>query len=170
MTAHGSAAALDGYLERDPSRWSGFYPATRVELERRYDFLEGNARATRGEHRTEYECLALERSDNPTPFLFFLSNETLAFIETEYWSFDEKECARVLEALGPPPHRLDAAFRMDNIAGAEWIYPERGLALCVLPETDMIVRWTAFAPTTLDHYRKHIRPVGLAREFETETG
>lgn len=170
MTAHGSAAALDGYLERDPLQWSGFYPATCVELERHYDFLEGHGRATRGEHHTEYEFLALGRSGSRTPFLFFIANGALAFIETDYWSFDEQECARVLEALGLPPHRLDAAFRMDNIAGAEWVYPDRGLALCVMPETDLIVRWAAFGPTTLEHYRKHIRPVGLAREFETETG
>jgi hypothetical protein len=170
LTADGSTAALDGYLERDPSRWSGFYPATRIELERRYRLLEGSGRATRGEHRTEYECLALARSDSPTPFLFFLSDEILAFIETDYWSLDEQECAGVLDALGPPPHRLDAAFRMDNIAGAEWVYPERGLALCVMPETGLIVRWAAFGPTTLQDYRKYIQPAGLAREFETETG
>ena len=170
MTARGSTAIIDGYLERDPTQWFDFPPATRVELERHYNFFEGRGRATRGDDHTEYEFLALERPDSATPFLFFISNGTLAFIETDYWSFDEQECARVLEALGPPPHRLDAVFRMDDIAGAEWVYPERGLALCVMPETGLIVRWAAFGPTTLEDYRKYIRSVGLAREFGSKTG
>ena len=170
MTDRGFAIALDRYLQRDPSQWFDFYPATRAELERRYNFLEGNGRATRGENHTEYEFLALEQSGNLRPFLFFMSNDALVFIETDYWSFDEQECARVREALGPPPHRLDAAFRIDRIAEADWVYPERGLALCVMPETDMIVRWAAFGSPTIEDYCQHIRPVGLAREFETKTG
>jgi hypothetical protein len=59
---------------------------------------------------------------------------------------------------------------MSRVTKGEWLYPARGLSLCVIPDTGLIVRWTTFAPTTPGDYRRHIRPAALAQEFETETG
>ena len=161
---------LDSYLTRDPASWAGFGAPTEAELESSYVMEAGEARAIRGEARCRYRVRALDRRGSDHPFSLFFDDDRLVLLETDYWSFEEEECAGVLAALGKPQHRLDAAFRMEMMPQADWLYPSRGLALCVMPETSLIVRWTAFAATTLEEYRKRIRAVALATEFETGTG
>jgi len=162
---------LDGYLTRDPASWAGIGAPTEAELELSYALEAGEARAIRGEARCRYRVRVLDRRGFNHPFsLFFDDDGRLVLLETEYWSFEKEECTHVLAALGKPQHRLDAAFRLEMMPQAEWLYTSRGLALCVMPETNLIVRWSAFAATTLEEYRKRIRAVALATEFETETG
>jgi len=163
--------ALDDYLTRDPASWAGFGASSETELASSYVMKAGEARAIRGEARCRYRVRTLDRRGSDHPFsLFFDDDDRLVLLETDYWSFEEEECAGVLAALGKPQQRLDAAFRMEMMPQAEWLYPSRGLALCVMPETNLIVRWTAFAVTTLEEYRRRIRAIALATEFETETG
>jgi hypothetical protein len=162
--------ALDGYLTRDPAQWIGLGRISEAEIAKAYPLMEGEAGAVRGQERRHYRVRTLAWPGFDHTFSLFFGDGRLVILEIDYWSFDEVECARTLEALGPPPHRLDGVFRMSRIGRGEWVYPARGLALCVIPETGLIARWTAFVATTLGDYRKRVRPMEAAREFETETG
>jgi hypothetical protein len=161
-----NAHALDGYLQRDPEGWHGFPRASEADLASRYSFSPGEGRARRGLDRIDYRFRALKRPGFATPFVFYFAGDTLAFIETEFWSLDAELCAQTIAALGPPPERMDGFFRESMVASGEWLYPARGLALCVMPQTGLIARWTAFPPTSRDFYRGAIQITQPAREFE----
>lgn len=160
------ASALDGYLERDPEHWRGFTPANEANLAGHFPFRHGEGRARRGLDRIDYRFRALERPGFEAPFLFYFAGNGLQLIETEFWSLDADLCARTIAALGPAPVRIDGFFREAVVASGEWLYLARGLALCVMPQTGVIARWTAFAPTSLDAYRRAIQITQPAREFE----
>jgi hypothetical protein len=133
---------------------------------RYYHFNEGAGRVVRGQERIEYCFRALDRPGFNRPFLFHFDDGKLALIENDFWSLEQGVCQTVIQELGDPSSRLDAFFSVDRIPGADWVYPERGLSLCVMPQTGLIARWTAYRPSTLDHYRRAIRLVSPAREFE----
>ena len=98
-----NAHALDGYLQRDPEGWHGFPRASEADLASRYSFSPGEGRARRGLDRIDYRFRALKRPGFATPFVFYFAGDTLAFIETEFWSLDAELCAQTIAALGPPP-------------------------------------------------------------------
>jgi hypothetical protein len=164
------SGVLDGSLTRDPAGWRGLGNISEAEIAAVYPLADGEARAVRGQERRHYRVRSLVWRGFDEPFSLFFDGARLVILETDYWSLDEDRCARTLKALGPPQKRLDAAFRMSRIPKGEYVYHDRGLALSVIPDTGLIVRWTTFAPTTPDEYRRYIRATALAQEFETETG
>ena len=172
MSAAGTLAdagcgPLDGYLDRDPDRWSGFTGATLASLTACYTFNAGEGAATLGEQNVAYRFRTLSLPSCPAPFAFYSAqDDRLALISADYWSLDEHECRAVLGRLGPPQHRLDACFRESVLRAADWVFPARGLALCVVPATGLIARWTAFAPCPLETYRARYRVAAPAREFD----
>jgi len=71
--------------------------------------------------------------------------------------------AALTAAVGEPAARLDTWIGMLEADGGEWVWPERGLAAFVEPETDRVERLALFPPTTADGYeqghRRHdLRP------------
>lgn len=156
---------LDGYLGRNPEQWHGFTALREDELEKHYHFAEGVGRTVRGQEMVEYSFRALHEASFDHPFLFHFRESRLAFIENDFWSLDQAVCREVVDRLGEPGERLDAYLRFDLVAKADWIYPQKGLSLCVMPETGLIARWTAFSPNPIDYYCNAIRPISLAREF-----
>jgi hypothetical protein len=159
-------APIDGYLTREPRRWTGFAPLAKQRVIACYPFADGEGAASIGEKPVGYRFHALPRPGFTSPFFFYFEDERLAFIATDFWSLDRAECDSVLSELGPPPHRLNAHFLHSEIPDGERVFPDRGLALCVVPETGLIVRWTAFEPCTLADYRERYRRVEPTREFE----
>lgn len=159
-------APIDGYLTRDPRRWTGFVPLGKNRVIACYPFTDGEGAASIGEKPVAYRFHALPRPGFNSPFFFYFEDQRLAFISTDFWSLDRAECDSVLRELGPPPHRLDACFLHSEIPNGEMVFPDRGLAVGVAPATGLIVRWTAFKPCTLATYRERYRQVEPAREFE----
>jgi hypothetical protein len=166
MTGKADTAFPERYLTRDPLQWQGFEPLDEAVLTSRYTFAEGAGRTFRGESNCEYRFRALYWPGFDRPFQFHFAEGKLALIEADFWSLDRVTCLSVLDGLGKPDTRLDAILRMDSIERADWLYTARGLALCVMPETGLIARWTAFLPCSESEYRDRIRPVEQAREFK----
>jgi hypothetical protein len=70
---------------------------------------------------------------------------------------------------GEPDARLDTYLGMSRIAGGEWVYARRGLTLCIIPESGVLFRLLAFAPTDLETYSRRLRldlKVKLLPDFE----
>jgi hypothetical protein len=159
------AAALDGLLSREPSRWRGFERLPVETALARYPLSASEGAAMLGERPVAYRFRTLARPPGGHPFFFYFAQGRLACISTDYWSLDPAECATILAELGRPPHRLDAVFRDSIMPEADWVFAERGLALCVVPETGLIARRAAYPPCDLATYRDLYRPVETAREW-----
>lgn len=69
-----------------------------------------------------------------------------------------------LAGLGDPDDRFD--YRLDTlvVAGGEWVFAGRGLAVRITSTGDRVVTLSAFAPTTPARYRSALRPADDYRE------
>lgn len=63
---------------------------------------------------------------------------------------------------GQPDARLDTRYGLRNLAGGEWVFADRGLALIVNVSNNAILHVIAFTPTTVADYVRTLRP-----SFET---
>jgi hypothetical protein len=118
-----------------------------------------------GERQVEYRYRSLSHPAFEHPVFFYFGQDRLSCISTDFWSLDPAECEAVLRILGAPPHRLDAFFRDAQIRDADWIYADRGLALCVNPDSRLIARLQGYPSCTLETYRELYRITELVREF-----
>jgi hypothetical protein len=87
----------------------------------------------------------------------------LVLLDVEYPAPPEGWQALV-RALGEPAAKLDFAWHIHSLPGAEWVYAERGLAVVVKPDPGLILRVALFAPTTVEHYQRELRVVSRYRE------
>lgn len=136
-----------------------------ADLDNAYDFDVGTGRASRGELQIEYIYRTLARPGFVDPIFFYFRDDRLCCISNDFWSADVDESADTLEKLGQPEIRLDATFRGSAFAASDWVYPHRGLALTVVPETRIVLVRTEFVPCSLAIYRERYRNVDVFREF-----
>ncbi|KJL41949.1 hypothetical protein [Microbacterium trichothecenolyticum] len=61
--------------------------------------------------------------------------------------------------LGEPDAELDHVFGPLTITGGERVYAARGLAVCVNPNSGVLLAVRGYAPTTPEDYRRRLRPV-----------
>ena len=76
------------------------------------------------------------------------------------------EVPELLRTLGTPDARLDtrSAIMPTLVHEAEWVYPERGLALVVSSDRCNVLDLVAFVPTSTEQYRKRLRFSAAPRE------
>jgi hypothetical protein len=60
--------------------------------------------------------------------------------------------------LGPPDATLDWVHGTIAMPGGERVYVKRGIAVFVNPSNHAVVYVMLFVPTTVDAYRKQLRP------------
>lgn len=63
----------------------------------------------------------------------------------------------LLDAFGPPAERLDSYLGPLPIAGAEQVFPERGITLYINPDNGKLLRVAVFSPVTLADYMSRLR-------------
>jgi hypothetical protein len=63
----------------------------------------------------------------------------------------------VLAQLGQPALRLDSALGTVQLAGSEWVYPERGLAVFADEEDERVWRVALFTPSRPEEYEDRYR-------------
>jgi hypothetical protein len=78
--------------------------------------------------------------------------------------------AAALERLGEPELRLGNARGGARLAGSEWVYPGRGLAVFVDPDTDEAWRTTLFRACTPADYEEEFRVRLLERRLPPMPG
>jgi hypothetical protein len=158
--------SIDTYLKRDIAAWRGLPDGcNRPELLSSFHFNEGQLSTRLGEQPFEYTSHSLCHPAFAQPIFFAFDRDQLRCISSDFWSLDPELCQITLRTLGQPLHRLDAIFRGTQLPDADWIYPDRGLALCVNPDTHLIARLQGFSPCSLEIYRARFRPMERLREF-----
>jgi hypothetical protein len=66
--------------------------------------------------------------------------------------------------LGPPEARLDHAWSVLVLPGAEWVWPARGMIVVVKDNVGAVLRTGLFVPGTLAEYRRVARYLEDERE------
>jgi hypothetical protein len=71
----------------------------------------------------------------------------------------------LLDSLGPPDEKLDWAWGVLKMSGSEYVYARRGITLFFNPETQAVIYVTLYAPTTVDRYKRTLRPLRKPKEY-----
>ncbi|HEX7241135.1 MAG TPA: hypothetical protein VF263_12755, partial [Longimicrobiaceae bacterium] len=118
-----------------------------------------------GARPVEYAFRVLPHEGFREGVFFHFRDGRLALVACDYWSLDPGESAALLRELGEPPHRLELCWKGEVMAGAERVYPGRGIAVGVIPATGLVARLAVFPPCTLAEYEERYRSTEPAREF-----
>ena len=96
---------------------------------------------------------------------WFFEDGLLRFVDTEFWSFERAECDAVLTALGAPTDTLPLHFRGPPILAGLRLYAARGIALGVMPETQLIVFVQLFEACSASDFVARYHDTSETREF-----
>lgn len=78
--------------------------------------------------------------------------------------------SELVKALGTPAAKLDWDSGTLPLAGMEWVWPERGIALYLDGDEDHVSHVTLFAPTTLEEYKKGYLRIQEKKELRPYKG
>ncbi|MUL47008.1 hypothetical protein FZI85_03545 [Mycobacterium sp. CBMA293] len=154
-------------MRRKLASWAGL-PAGCVEhdVERWLPLRPGEGIAHFGSAVTEYRFrVAAEAADFPELVRLYFRDSELSLVRTGIWSFDRDECTQLLNHVADPPNRVDLVIGARVVPDSEWVYPAKGLALGVIPETGLIASVSAYQPCGISQYLQTIHNVEQAREF-----
>ena len=164
-------AALAALEEQGPAFWRGLPPGCAPdELAPAIRDLDPSpAMADLGLRKAFHRTGALGASGAPVQVwtttdeaeVLMLAFEPAAFLPTG---------AAALERLGEPEQRLDNARGGARLAGSEWAYPARGLAVFVDPDTDEAWRAALFRACTPEEYEEEFRVHLLERRMPPGLG
>lgn len=119
---------------------------------------------TRPGRRCRTRMLRAAGFDEPLRASLDEADGRVALLDVEYPELVVSP-AEVLAGMGEPQTRLDFSWDTLMLERAEWVWPARGVALQVNPETDVWLRWMVFSPTSLDGYQADSRLVLGTREW-----
>ena len=154
------------FLSRQIGQWTGLSSnGKKREIISAFSFNPGEGIAHCGTRNVDYEFRALPFEEFLEPVYFYFLRDQLSHIATEFWSFDHQECAQILRSLGSPPRSLNFTWRQQMIVDGELIYPDKGIAIGLIPDTGLIALVTVFSPCTLNVYKENYWNTNDAREF-----
>jgi hypothetical protein len=157
---------IEQFLQRNIGQWTGLEAdCNKVDIMTWYSFNEGEGITYFGTQNAEYTFHSLQYPGFTEGIFFYFDHDKLCCIATEYWSFDKQECAKLLRETGKPMHRLDLYWRNDIIENGEWVHPDKGITLGVIPATKLIIRVIVYPKCTLNTYKSRYYNTRLAREF-----
>jgi hypothetical protein len=93
----------------------------------------------------------------PDSVRVWVDGQRVVMLETEVLG-DASHLKALVAKLGRPAAKLDAYFQV-KMEKSEWVYPDRGLTLFVNPRNHVLISAVGYAPTTLENYRRNLRPI-----------
>jgi len=154
------------FLFRHIDQWTGLSAnCEKSEIIALYSFNEGEGVTHFGLKNVEYQFRSLSFQGFSEGVFFYFFCEQLSHIAAEYWSYDRHECADILQNIGEPADRLDFVWKTQTIADSELLYPDKGIAIGVIPDTGLIALVTVFPPCTEIVYKEKYWNTKHSREF-----
>ena len=158
--------AVDILLRKQIDQWAGLPAACKkTDLEANFVFLEGAGTLFTGTETIKYAYTALQHDKFESAVLFNFFDEKLCFITTEYWSFSVEECNDIVDKFQHPEHHLDFYWKSQCIKHGEWVYADRGITLCIIPETGLIVKVIVYPVCDIDYYKRKYYYEDLGEEL-----
>ena len=157
---------LEPFLRRELSNFEGLAENCPLQaLAQWLPFLPGEGLVHFGSEAVEFRFRMAEVAGFGEPLQFCFREGLLALVRTGLWFADEGESSHLLKELGEPSARLAFMFGTGKLPEGEWLYPARGLALGLIPETGRICSLSAFRPCSLSEYKRCFYNDEPAREF-----
>jgi len=154
------------FLRRQIGDWAGLNAdCGKREVLSAFSFAAGEGVAHYGAKNLEFRFHALPAEGFAEPVFFYFIREQLKLIAAEFWSFYRTECLRVQQQLGEPACRLDFMWQERVIPAAELLYPDRGIAIGLIPDSGLFASVRVFPPCSVGEYQENYWNTKPAREF-----
>jgi hypothetical protein len=160
---------IQQFLDRNLKQWNGLISGCQEStLQTWLPFNPGEGRTHLGAELVTYRFRLLSSPGFGAGVRFYFDQNLLALMGTEYWSFDRQECVKLVQQLGEPAYRLDLYWRNLQVEAGEFVYPDRGVSLGIIPDTQLIVSVAVYPPCTLNDYKAKYYNNTPVREFNSD--
>jgi hypothetical protein len=149
MTGTDLAAVVDALASAGPVGWSGLPAGLRAAPD------DETFEVVLGSEREEADLLQLPDAADGCAARAWLRGGVVVLVEI---SRSTGAAARPPDGGERPEARDDVVDGLVLVRAGEWIYPQRGLAVVTNQDGSAARRLFGFVPTTLDVYRRLLRP------------
>jgi hypothetical protein len=149
MTGTDLAAVVDALASAGPVGWSGLPAGLRAAPD------DETFEVVLGSEREEADLLQLPDVADGCAARAWLRGGVVVLVEIA-WRTGAP--AWPPDSAGEPEAQDDVVDGLVVVKAGEWIYPQRGLAVVTNQDATAARRLFGFAPTTLDVYRRLLRP------------
>jgi hypothetical protein len=148
-------SALNDFAARDFTNWTGLPECLLAEVTQQFRLLDdGVGLARLGDIKREFRMLAVPDYDHP--IRVWTDDSRVLMLDVEYPSFPI-ETPALLRQLGEPERKLDYNWGTMRFEKSEWVYPDRGLALLLAPDSSRVFHLAVFRRTTMQGYEENFR-------------
>ncbi|MBE9183028.1 hypothetical protein IQ268_31325 [Oculatella sp. LEGE 06141] len=147
--------ALNQFAKQDWLHWQGLPTCTLSTVAQMLPLSDGVGSGNVGEQTAHFHRLHLPGYGQPVR-LWFTENEQVLLLDVAHPS-PSASLETLLAQLGEPDAKLDTHWNVLSLPQSEWLYAQRGLALWINPENQVILHLAVFAPTTLEQYSHTLR-------------
>ncbi len=154
--SHTSSMTLCTFAKRDFKNWRGLPSSCSLaDVIRHFRRLnDGCGQARLGQRKSSFVMVMAEEYCNPIR-LWLCGRQVLA-LDVAVPELTP-QLPSLQAVLGEPTTKLDCYLGYLRYEQAEWVYPERGLAIFVNPESQRLERIVVFRSTTIDIYKAQFR-------------
>jgi|SRR5580698_3857701 hypothetical protein len=156
--------ALKAFAWPDLEHWKGLRPDCGLPaVSEAWAYADDGWRGSGyvGEEPRALTWISATGTGFPDSVRVWLDGPRVVMLETQVLG-KASDLKALVAKLGEPAAKLDAFFEV-KMEKSEWVYPNRGLTLYVNPENHILLRAVGYAPTTLENYRRHLRPITRPR-------
>ena len=151
--------ALKSFAWPHLERWKGLSPhCVLPAVSTAWGYADDGRRtwANVGEDPHPLAMVSASVGGGPDSVDVWLDDGSIVMLDTQVLG-KASDLKALLAKLGQPAAKFDTFFEV-KMEKSEWVYPGRGLTLYVNPENHVPMRVVGYAPTTLEHYRRYLRP------------
>jgi hypothetical protein len=159
--ANPCAAALAAFRWPDLEGWRGLPDCRLADAGAVFDLADPDRRGSGylGAQKRPLAWLNASGNGFPEAIRLWLEGDRVVAMDTRLWG-SRAQSQHLVRAFGRPDARLDTFANNVALERGEWVYLDSGLSLAIDPETEQLVRITAFRPTDLDTFVRELRFVG----------
>lgn len=151
--------AVLAITQADVSTWQGLpQPCQLSNLKQQFKQRRGEGIGSIGQIQAPFLMFEVEGFNQP--IRVWVEEDTVLIIDMKAIELSSN-LSSILATLGEPEVKLDSYIGTSLIEQGEWVYPNRGIALFMHPQSQRLDHITLFPATTLiDYeakYRLHLR-------------
>lgn len=157
---------VDHFIEGKIKDWKGMPPdCSEEEIKLMYAFNEGEGVVYFGDERIKYTFRVLNRQGFEQGINFCFTEGKLTILFAEFSSFMLQQFQEISNAIGQPSFKTNFYLRDEIIKNGEWVYPAKGITVCIIPETGVLAKIIVYPTCSIESYWEkhyHSQP---AKEF-----
>ena len=158
--------SIDQFINGEIKDWEGLQPGcSEAEIKSLYLFNVGEGVMYLGNSKEKYTFKVLNYHGFEQGINFCFRDEELIIMFAEFPPLNAVQFNKIFQDTEKRAFRADFYWRDEIIGNGEWVYPDKGITLCIIPETGRLVKIMVYAACSSEDYIQKYHSTQLAREF-----